>query len=136
MPLTFALAVGVDSSLLAIQRPVWQSAGCHITSVESIKEAIVQLRDGDFDLILLDQSIPVENRERLTFLIRTSGSRIPVVCVTDDHDGHDSFADAATRNGPDDLLPVVGEVLAKRVRTHAAVPEKRLGSLLHFPGAR
>jgi len=136
MSLTLALAVGMNSSLLAIQRSVGQSDGCHITSVDSIKEAIVQLRDGDFDLILLDQSIPVEDRESLTFLIRTSRSRIPVVCVTDDHDGHDSLAGAATSNGPDDLLPLVGEVLAKRASTHATVPDKRLGKLLHFPGPR
>ncbi len=76
MPLMHVLAVGVDSSLLASlltsQRSAWQSAGCYVTCAGSIREAIVQLRDGDFDLILLDDSIPVESRERLTLLIRSS----------------------------------------------------------------
>jgi CheY-like chemotaxis protein len=76
MPFTALLSVGLDSSILESQWPVWQSAGCHVTSAGSIREGIVQLRDGDFDLILLDHSLPIESRERLTFLIRASGSRI------------------------------------------------------------
>jgi len=58
MPLTIVLAVGVDSSLLASQRSVWQSAGCCIIAA-SIREAIAKLRDGDFDLVLLGHSIPI-----------------------------------------------------------------------------
>jgi len=83
MPLAAVLAIGVDLPLLASQRPVWQSAGYNITSAGSIREAIVQLRGGNFDLILLDHSIPIESRDRLTFLIRASGSGIPVVSIRD-----------------------------------------------------
>jgi len=104
----------MDSSILANQKPFWESAGCYVTAVASIREAIVQFRDGDFDLILLGCSIPTESRERMTFLIRTSGSRIPVVCVADTSGGHDSFADATIRNEGDDLLQVVEELLAAR----------------------
>jgi DNA-binding NtrC family response regulator len=120
MPLTLVLAVGVDSSLPANQRDVCQSAGCRFISAGSVREAIIQLRDGHFDLILLGPSIPIESRERLTFLVRASGSRIPVVSVTDSPGGHDSFADATIRNEPDDLQRVIGELLAKRASTHAA----------------
>jgi hypothetical protein len=75
--------------------------------VASIREAIVQFRDGYFDLILLGHSIPVESRERITFLIRASDSRIPVVCITDDPCGHDSFADATIHDDGDDLPQVI-----------------------------
>jgi len=122
MPPTVVLAVGADSSLPASQRSVWQSAGYYITSAGSIREAIVQLRDGDFDLVLLDHSIPIESRERLTFLIRASGSRIPVVCVTDSPDDDNSFADATIRNERDDHLQIIGELLAKRAATQAVLP--------------
>jgi DNA-binding NarL/FixJ family response regulator len=120
MPLVVVLAVGVDSLFSANERSLRQSAGCHFAYAGSIREAITQLRDGDFDLILLGDSIPIEGRERLTFLIRASGSRIPVVSVTDSAGGHDSFTDATIRNEPDDLLRVIGELLAKRARAHAA----------------
>jgi DNA-binding NtrC family response regulator len=118
MPLTLVLAVGMDSALLAGQRPIWQSAGYFVTHAGSIREAIVQLRDGDFDLVLLFHSIPAESRERLTFLIRSSGMRIPVVCVVDSSSDHDSFADATFRNEPDHLLRGIGELFANRSKTH------------------
>jgi hypothetical protein len=116
LPLTIILAVGVDSSLLASQRSFWESAGCYVTSAGSVREAIVQFRDGEYDLVLLGHSIPIESRERLTFLIRTSDTRIPVVCVADSTVGHDSFADATIRNEGDDLPLVVQELLPARNR--------------------
>lgn len=133
MPLTSLLAVGLDLSILEKQRSVWKSAGCYVTSAGSIREAIVQIRDGDFDLILLDHSIPIESRERLTFLIRTSGSRTPVVCVTDSPCDDDSFADATVRNDPIDLLHAIGELLAKRVKAHAAVQPREQGNMPGLP---
>jgi hypothetical protein len=52
--------------------------------VGSIGEAIESFRCGDFDLILMGDSVPVESRERLTFLIRATGSATPVVCLEND----------------------------------------------------
>jgi hypothetical protein len=114
------LAVGVDSALLANERALRRSAGCHFAYAGSIREAIVQLRDGSFDLVLLGFSIPIESRERLTFLIRASGSRIPVVSIADTPAGHDSFTDRTIRNEPEDLLRAIGELLATRGRGRAA----------------
>jgi len=114
MSLALVLAVGVDSSLLANQKQVLQSAGYHFVPARSMGEALTQLRDADFDLILLGHSIPIESRERMTFLIRASGTGMPVVCVTDSAGGHDGFADATIRVAGDDLLPVMEELLAAR----------------------
>lgn len=119
MPPTLLLAVGVDSSLLATQGPAWQSAGYLVTPAKSIREAIIHLRTGDFDMVLLFHSIPTESRERLTFLIRSSGTRIPIVCVADSSGGHDSFADATIRNEPEVLLQGIGELLATRAKTYS-----------------
>jgi CheY-like chemotaxis protein len=106
LALTTILAIGVDSALLETQRPLWESAGYSVTSAESIREVIVQFRDGDFDLILLGDSIPIEDRKRLTFLIRISGSRIPVVCMTRSSRSHDGFADATIRDRGDILQAI------------------------------
>ena len=119
MPLTVVLAVGLDSSPLASQSPVWQSAGYLVTSAGSIRDAIVQFRRGDFDLVLLGDSIPVDSRERLTFLIRASGSRVPVVCITDSCSDCDSFVDATIRSESVDLMQSVAELMAKRANMPA-----------------
>src|ERR1035438_9941329 len=115
MPLRVILSFVLHSSLLESQRSVWQSAGYHITSADSIREGIAQFHKGDFDLVLLSHSIPAESRERLTFLIRASGSRIPVICVSDSSSSCDSFADATVQGGQDNLLRGIENLLAKRV---------------------
>jgi hypothetical protein len=114
MPFTVVLAVGLDSSLVAGQRSVWQSAGYFVTPTKSIGEAIVHLREGDFDLVLLGHSVPTDSRERFTFLIRASGSRTPVVSITDSPTGCDSFADATIGNEPASLLKSIRELMTER----------------------
>jgi hypothetical protein len=114
MSLTVVLAAGLDKSLLTNQSSAWQSAGYLVTFAGSIKEAISLFRDGDFDLVLLGNSIPADSRERLAFLIRASGSQIPVVCVADSSGDSDAFADATIKSEPIKLLEGIGEVMAKR----------------------
>jgi hypothetical protein len=53
---------------------------------------MAQLKSGDFDLVLLDRSIPLTNREGLTSLLRASGSLIPVVCIMDPPSNADGIA--------------------------------------------
>lgn len=124
MPLTVVLAVGLDSSLLAGQSSVWQSAGYIVTSTDSIREAIVFIRDGDFDLVLLGNAIPTDSRERFAFLVKAIGPRTPVVSITDSASHRDSFADATVRNEPISLLQSIGELMAKRSRS--PVPSRAL----------
>jgi DNA-binding NtrC family response regulator len=119
MPFTLVLAVGLDSSLVAGQWSAWQSAGYFVTPLKSINEAIVHLREGDFDLVLLGHSIPADSRERFTFLIRASGSRTPVVSITDSSSECDCFADATSSNEPASLLKSIRELLAERARAPA-----------------
>jgi|ERR1035437_3721934 hypothetical protein len=88
----------------------------------SIGEAISLFRAIDVDLVLLGDSISGESRERLAFLIRASGSRVPVVCITDSPVESDSFADAIIRNDSSELLQCTRELLAKRAGT--TVPER------------
>ena len=119
MPLTVILAVGLDPSLPTAQNAAWKSAGYIVISVGTIKEAIDHFRAGDFDLVLLGNSLPLENKERLTFLIRSSGSRTPVVCVANLAEDCGRFADATLKNDSGELLSGIQELLAKSARMRA-----------------
>jgi len=88
------LAVCVDQFFPGTEASVWKSAGYFFIPAASIKEAIKHFKAGDFDLVLLGNSIPEESRERLTYLIRATGSHVPVVCIAGSSGHHDSFADA------------------------------------------
>jgi CheY-like chemotaxis protein len=91
MPITVLLAVGREFSQLKTKRSEWKSAGYIVAFAESIKKAIDHFTSGDFDLVLLDNSISDESGRKLTSLIRASGSRIPVVCIEDSSCDCDAF---------------------------------------------
>jgi CheY-like chemotaxis protein len=100
MPLTLVLAVGLDPSLLATRTLVLESAGYTVASASSVKEGVDRLQAGDFDLVILCRSIPAKERERLSCLIRASGSHIPIVSTAGTQGHHDAFA-TATLDGSD-----------------------------------
>jgi DNA-binding NtrC family response regulator len=119
MSLNVVLAVGVDSWLLATHSTVWRSAGYIVLLAGSVREAIDHFKAGDFDLVLLGHSLSVESKERLTLLIRATGSRTPVVSIATPPGDCDFFADATIRNDSNALLKGMGELLAKESRSRA-----------------
>jgi DNA-binding response OmpR family regulator len=114
MRLTIILAVGLDSSLLVSQRSIWKSEGYLVTHADDIREAIERFKNGDFDLVLLGPRISADTRERLAFLIRASGSKVPVVCIAKSSNDVDSFADATITAEPAEVLPCVAAILAEK----------------------
>jgi DNA-binding response OmpR family regulator len=119
MPLTVILAVGLDPLIAATQSAAWKSAGYIVISVASIKKAIDHFKAGDFDLVLLGNSISLESKERLTFLIRSSGSYTPVVCIANPTGDRNCFADATLNNDSSEFLKGIDELLAKTAKMTA-----------------
>jgi DNA-binding response OmpR family regulator len=120
MSITVVLAVGLDSSLLTAHASVWKSAGYVVTPANSIREAIELFKVGDFDLVLLGDSLPKEHRERLAFLIRAFGARTPVVSIADSTSDSESIADATLRNDGSTLLAGLEKFLANQAGMRAA----------------
>jgi hypothetical protein len=116
MSLSVVLAVGMDPWLLAAQSSHWKSAGYVVVPASSTKEAIDDFKAGDFDLVMLGQSVSAEQRQLLTFLIRDSGSRTPVACPSDSSYDRDSSADAALVNESKAFLTGIGELLNRESR--------------------
>lgn len=125
MPLTVILAVGLDSWKLAAQSSLLRSAGYVIVSARTIQDAIDHFKAGDFDLVLLDNSISVESKERLTFLIRASGSRTPVASIVHSSADSHSFRDAPLGNESLAILTGIGELLAKKAGMSVVKPGTR-----------
>jgi hypothetical protein len=128
MPRTVVLAVGLDASLLASQSVTFRTAGYFFTPVGSVRDAIDHLQGGDFDLVLLGDSISTASKERLTFLIRAYVPLIPVVCVTDSSGDCYSYADATITNDSAELLRRIEELLAQKGRDSSEVAAQRRGS--------
>ena len=120
MSLKVVLAIGVDSSLLEIQSSAWKSSGYIVTFAWSIKDAITHFRYGDFDLVLLGHALSAESRERLTFLIRASGSQVPVAFIAGSSGACDRFADATVRGEPTEILEEIEELMSSRAEAPAS----------------
>lgn len=118
MPQTLVLSVGSDPVVSGTRDLVLRSAGYIVVSAISIKEAAYLFQYGDFDLVILCHTLPQKDRQRLTSLIRASGSRIPIVCVSGTEFGEqNAFADATLDKNP--VLFLVG--LEGMLRRHATV---------------
>lgn len=113
MATTLVLSVGNDPSLAAIRNLVLQSAGYRVVPAWSGEEAVRCFLAGDFDLVILCHSIPGKERDRLTCLIRASGSLVPVVFIAGLDDDQDLFATATLQNQPQQFLNGLRKVLAK-----------------------
>ena len=114
MPHTVVLAVGRDPVLLETRSQVLQAAGYTVIPERSLKKAVVMFGDGDFDLVLLCHSIPAQDRERLTQLLREHTSRTPIVSVSCNLSALDSFADATLGNDPKELILGLRELLVEK----------------------
>lgn len=112
MSSTAILAVGLDSPETDADRRTWQSAGYFVTWANSIREAMGWIPVSDFDLVLLSDSIPLESRERLAFLVRASGASTPVVSIVDSSIKDKSIAQPEIADKPKELSKRIDQLLA------------------------
>jgi CheY-like chemotaxis protein len=113
---TLILSVDLDPLLLYARESVLRSEGYITVSATSVKEAFQRFREGDFDLMILGNTLPAKDRERLTCLIRASGSRMPIASISSTPRESSVFPDATIQENPVDLVAGTRRLLAKRLR--------------------
>jgi hypothetical protein len=126
-PIALILAIGIDLSSYQTEDQVWESSGCHVTRqvwrsngyfvtpLDSVANALECVRNGDFDLVLLGSSVPIYDKKRLTDFVRSLGTAVRIVSVTDSPNDCADFADATVTNEPVKLSQCIGELLAALV---------------------
>ena len=108
MSLVLILAVGQDPTVLSTRCSILRSAGYLVRASSSVAEAVDLCEDLDLDLVLLCHSIPVQDRDRLTRVIRSTGSRIPIYTVASAASGFDA-------GGADGIFSCQPEVLIREL---------------------
>jgi CheY-like chemotaxis protein len=111
---TLILSIDLDPGILFARETVLRSEGYIVVSAISVKEALRQFQDGDFDLMILGNTLPAKDRERLTCLIRASGSRIPIASISSTPREQSVFPEAIIPENPVELLAGIRRLLAKR----------------------
>jgi DNA-binding NtrC family response regulator len=126
------LAIGLDAAFLELQNNALKAAGYFVSSAQSVDAAIDEFREGDFDLVLIGQSIELEGRERLTSMIRDNGSRVPVVCVEEPSSYFSTLAVASAEGVQRYMMQSIGNLVVqqkKPVARASAVDSERLRRL-------
>jgi hypothetical protein len=77
-----------------VTRQVWHSSGYFVTPLDSVANALECIRNGDFDLVVLGNSVPLYDKKRLTVFVRSMGIRVRIISVSYFPNGCAEFADA------------------------------------------
>lgn len=125
LPLVVVLAVGFEPLLSEPRRSIQSSRGYIITAAESIQAAIAYIHEGDFDLVMLGRRLPLEDQQRLTFLIRSSGCLVPIICVTNAAGDSSGTSNMGIESHPEELLSGIADALAGIATKSPAVGQRR-----------
>ncbi len=131
MPIMMVLAVGLDAAFLELHNNALKAAGYFVSSSQSVNAAIDEFREGDFDLVLIGQSVELERRERLTSMIRETGSQVPVACVAETSSYFSTLARASAESGQLHMMRSIGDLVGQKkpVARASAVDSERLRRL-------
>lgn len=121
----FILNAGQDPTLLETRSIILRAAGYMVESASSVKQAVTRFLAGGFDGVILCHSIPAKDRERLTCLIRASGSLTPVVAVSERSSHCDSFADVTIEPDPKKLLSGIRKVFVKLANMSTGIATRK-----------
>ncbi len=105
MPIKLILAVGREPALLEYRSQILRRAGYIVDSESSVKDAIDRFKQGNFDLVLLCHTSPVQERDRLISSIQAVGSLTPVVTGAPQGSQAQVAADDVTFGGRPEEFP-------------------------------
>jgi len=83
MPRNAILSAGRDRPLLFTRNRVLEEAGYSVTPASTSAETVERFFAGDFDVVILCHSIPLEERERIATLVRMHSPSTPVIVLAD-----------------------------------------------------
>jgi len=107
------LSIGHDSLPMRTRSEILQSAGYKVIPAYSLKEAIAQFLQGDFDVIILYHTLTEQQRERITNLIREHTSLTPILSISANFRHTDTFSDRTIDSDPVHLVTGLYELLRK-----------------------
>lgn len=116
--------VGRDRVLVETRSQVLRTAGYVVVPAFTLRQAMDEFLQGDFDLVLLCHSIPENARERLVSVLREHTSRTPIISVASFEGQFDGFADATIENDPTLLIASLSEIVSRNNDTSGGVQKR------------
>jgi len=114
------LSAGRDPNLLNQRSAMLRQAGYEVVVAGNSPQLVNRLFNGDFDLVLLCDSIRAEERRRLTAIVKGHTPSTPVLLVAQAEDAAERPIDDGIVCCPERILEMVREVLSQDTPRTAA----------------
>jgi len=116
---TLLLSVGHDSALLAIRNLMLAGAGYTVISASTPQEFVTRFFDGDFDAVVLCDSLPEDQRKRMAEIVHEHSPSTPVVLMRKPLPNSRADLREAIINGDSrDLVRMLPQVLHRQNTGH------------------
>jgi len=97
------LSAGRDYDLLRLRNTVLMTRDYTVVAAMTTAEVISKFHEGDFDIVLLCHTIPLEDQKAISDAVHRTNPSTPVLAVT--HSGETSpYSDLAVENNPEAIL--------------------------------
>jgi len=106
------LSAGRDRPLLFTRNRVLEEAGYNVIGTSTAADTVEKFFDGDFDLVILCHSIPLEERERVATLVHMHSPSTPVIVLADLPTRRFNFGDLTVDSDAHSLLQSLPVALA------------------------
>lgn len=116
------LSAGRDRALLFTRNRVLEEAGYSVTPATTSAETVERFFTGDFDLVILCHSIPIEERERIAMLVHNHSPSTPVIVLADMATRRYSFGDLTVESDANSLLQSLPIALGMAAERKPSLP--------------
>jgi CheY-like chemotaxis protein len=76
------LSLGYDVILMPVRSMLLRYAGYEVVETYSVGEALRQIKAGEFDLLLMCHTIPLDQQEELLKALYLAQPQLPFLCLT------------------------------------------------------
>jgi DNA-binding NtrC family response regulator len=109
------LSAGRDYDLLRLRNEVLKTRDYTVVAATTTAEVISKFHEGDFDIVLLCHTIPLEDQKAISDAVHVRNPSTPVLAVS--HSGETSpYSDLLVENNPEAILRSVH--IAHRLTTN------------------
>ena len=98
------------------------AAGYKVVTAHNSPDIINSLFEGDFDVVILCNSLPNEERRRLAHIIKSYSPSTPVIVLADSDGGEHDYGTLTSNASPDWIVSAIRSVIPS---SPLPIPEKQ-----------
>lgn len=113
MPLII-LSAGRDAQIALKRSEALQSFGYHTVTASTASEVIHKLFNGDFDVVILCNSLPDAERRKLAGIVKSYSPSTPVIIVADIPGAQYDYGTQTASGAPADLVDAIEKAFSTK----------------------